>query len=113
MPSKSNWVCFRCRLAVRRPNFSYANVPPCANCGHPSFRLGHTVPLPAKADIRGWKQLHEQMREMLHTFEENRYKQRIRERHNIEQEIVKLMSRPENRGRASAIRLLRKRLANM
>jgi hypothetical protein len=107
--ANSSWVCFECRLAVRRPTQHEEEVP-CPQCGGACWGLGYKVPVPRKHDVRAWRELRESEVAEHQARTEASARGRVRARHELEQEIRRLEAMPENPGRAKAIRLLRRRL---
>ncbi len=105
--SNSAWVCFECRLAVRRPSGHEADVV-CAGCRAKCVPIGLRIPVPPKRDVRAWKVLQDGLAEQSSAWDKSRQKEVVRRRHALEQEIVRLEAMPSNPGRARAIRDLRK-----
>ena len=106
---KAAWVCFDYRLAVRRDT-QYRGDVPCPECGNLCRYLGYKIPVPPKRDIATWNQLRDQLNNEQREHQEAQFVKSVRRRHQLEQEIAELESRPENAGRKVAIRELRKRL---
>ena len=79
-PGTGAWVCFECRLAVRRPVMYAGNVP-CPECGGDCTPLGTQVPVPPKAKVREWKALQRQAAKWRRDGELYRYESEIRRRH--------------------------------
>ena len=106
--SNRKWLCFACRIAIRRP--VNADKVLCPACGQPCECIGHKIPVPPKAKIRAWDELrirfYQARREYLLAVE----KHRVRQIHDLEQEISRLAAMPENAGRQVAIKQLKKRL---
>lgn len=107
--ANSSWVCFACRLAVRRPTQHEGDVP-CPECGVGCWRLGYKIPVPAKRDAAAWRKLHESETATKQQRATESSAARVRSRHALEQEIRRLEALPVNAGRAKAIRALRRRL---
>ena len=107
--ANSSWVCFECRLAVRRPTQHEGDVP-CAECGVACWRLGYRIQVPAKRDAAAGRALREAEFTKLKQRATESAEARVRSRHALEQEIRRLEAMPENAGRANAIRALRRRL---
>jgi hypothetical protein len=108
--SNSSWVCFACRLAVRRPTQAAGDVV-CAECGAACWPLGYKVEVPPKRDVDAWRQLQGAQLAKREALLAAAKVERVRSRHALEQEIRRLEAMPSNPGRARAIQLLRKRLA--
>jgi len=108
----SAWVCFECRTAVRRPNYGVRDVP-CPHCGQICKYLGYKIPVPPNREIKVWEALRRQLNDDAQKHADSEYEKTVRNRHNIEQEIKRLESRPENTGRTKAIRHLKRMLENL
>lgn len=107
--TNASWVCFDCREAVRRPT-RYRREVPCPRCGKNCRRIGYKIPVPPKRAIRSWKMLHDQLVEDDIKTASARHARSVRQRHDIEQELRKLMALTPNAGRSLFIAELRKRL---
>jgi len=106
--ANATWVCFSCRVAVRHP--SYARGVACPRCGQGLRPLSYKIRLPSENERRAWELLRERLDQERRTVEEQRRADRVRWRHALEQEIVALESRPPNKGRTRAVRLLQRKL---
>src|SRR5262245_5090471 len=109
---KRNWVCFDCRTVVRREPYSGQSVA-CATCHKPRVNLGYKIPIPAKTRVKEWATLQEEYFASARAAERKRNASAVRRRHDLEQEIARLESRPTNTGRTKAIQTLRKRQGGM
>jgi len=102
------WVCFHCRSAARRPG-SATDVR-CPSCGNSCERIGYKTPIPPKSKLKEWEALrslgHRRRQEDL----ARRTRDRVRQTHFLEKEILRLESMPPNPGRTIAVKLLKKRL---
>jgi|SRR5687768_2556461 hypothetical protein len=107
--SKRNWVCFDCRAAVRREDYTVSDVF-CALCSKPLANIGYKIPVPAKRNVRGWEELRAQYIITEREASKRRRTERIKQKHALEREIVRLESRPANAGRSKAVQRLRKTL---
>ena len=118
------WVCFDCRRAVRRPTWRLvAFCRPwligstgvgrvrCPCCGRACRFLGPTIEVPPKRDVAGWRRLREQVNAFRVKAVEARDRRAVRGRHDLEQRIGDLQSRPPNAGRDRLVRRLREKLA--
>jgi hypothetical protein len=118
------WVCFDCRTAVRRPTWrhvTYArpwlvgstNVGKarCPECRGPCQFLGPAIEIPPKHDVRAWEKLRLQVEQFSTAAADERVKETVRRRHDLEQRIRELEDRPRNAGRDALIKQLRKELA--
>jgi hypothetical protein len=83
----------------------------CSRCHQACQFLGPSIEIPPKRDVAAWERLREQVN-LAHTnAAADRFKDSIRRRHDIEQQIRELEGRPSNPGRDSAIKELRRKLA--
>ena len=107
--SNKKWVCFGCRVAVRRSQNDETPVL-CSECGKPCTYLGYKIPVPPKNKIREWEQLQTQLNQKAQETAVARNKVSVRRKHDLEQEIARLEAMPVNEGRTKAVTLLRKKL---
>jgi hypothetical protein len=110
--SKTNWVCFDCREAVRRPGYTSAAVL-CPVCGRQCRNIGDRLRLPSKRAIKGWEVLRASLQAQGIAAAERRQRYRVRSIHNIEREIARLVAMPANESRRKRISSLRKRLLEL
>lgn len=82
----------------------------CSQCGTDMVYLGDKIEIPQKRDDQGWDSLREWLGQVRRNYEQATFKQWVRRRHDLEQEIERLASMPANPGRTKAISLLRKQL---
>ena len=108
--SNRDWVCFDCRIAVRRVAGIKGEVP-CSGCGKPFWCFGYKITVPPKSKIKEWAALKASYFQSLREHERDEAKEQVRIVHNLEQEIVRLESLPSNKGRSDAINLLRRQLS--
>ena len=103
--SKRNFICFNCRIAVRTdPHLN--NQVTCSQCGESCINLGYKIPVPPKNKPKEWDAIKKQLADEEIDFLEKRNKQRIQRKHEVEKEIKKLESKPENPGRKSLLKNL-------
>ena len=107
--SKRNFVCFDCRVAIRREAYDGEPVL-CPGCGEMTHNIGYKTPVPPKNRQDSWDRLREEFFLNEQTDLEHRAKSGVRRIHALEKQIEKLESRPGNEGRAREIRRLRRRL---
>src|SRR4051812_22908379 len=106
------WVCFECRAAVRRPTWRLVTyLRPwligrtdvgkvhCPKCRGACHFLGPTIEIPPKRDVAAWSRLGEQVTMIQVAAAEGRFKGLVRRRHDLEQRIRELETRPANPGR--------------
>ena len=110
--SNSNWVCFDCREAVRRPT-RRAEAVLCPQCGRDCVCLGTKIRIPPKNDRKSWRELSTCCREGRLAALERIERMRVRRRHRLERQIVELESRPANERQIKEIRILREQLATL
>jgi hypothetical protein len=112
MRGNGTWVCFDCRVTVRRPTL-YSGEVPCPSCGQGCLYLGTKVAVPGKRSIRAWRDLREEWGHWQRLARERAWRHRVRERHRLEQELANLRALPPNGGRAATIRKLQKKIAEL
>jgi hypothetical protein len=106
------WLCFGCRIAVRRPT-GYSQPVPCSTCGIDCVYLGDRIPVPPNDKPKDWVSLQAQL-----IREQERHRlaveaDRLQSKQKLEQEIDRLSLLQTNRGRATAIKLLQKKLKSL
>src|SRR5262245_41976184 len=111
------WVCFECRTAVRRRTWRLIMyIRPwligskevgdvrCPKCKKACRFLGPTVEIPPTRDVAGWNQLCEEVSRLQTAVAEDRFKESVRSKHDLEQRIRELENRPANPGRDKLIK---------
>ena len=110
--SKRNFVCFKCRAAVRREPYS-GNAVLCPDCGEECHNIGYKIPVPSKTKTQAWNELREDYFGWRRELVERDAIGKVRRKHALEKEISKLEVRPENDGRDKEIRRLKRLLENL
>jgi hypothetical protein len=110
--ANSSWVCFACRIAVRRPSQQPQQVP-CPHCREACWALGYKIPVPPKQDVRAWQKLRDAQHAEHHAKQDAAAHARVRRRHELEQELRRLTALPANPGREQSIKLLQRRLEDL
>ena len=110
MPSNHNYVCFNCRVGVRRANSS-AVAPTCSACGHLCQSIGYKIPLPSKQDVRAWEILYVSLREQARAKLAAEREVSVKRLHASEREIERLRALPPNADRARRVHELQRDLA--
>ena len=110
--NNETWVCFDCREAVRRDAYHPAEVP-CPSCGHVCLQIGDRIRIPSKSNARGWQRLRESLCEQRLGVLDTSQIAQVRQRHELEQQLLQVGLRSPNEGRAKSIRTLRKKLDSM
>lgn len=110
MPSNHNYVCFECRINLRRSKVA-SEAPRCPSCGNECSCLGYKIPIPPRHDERAWSELLDQSREQALRTLADRREENVRLVHELERQIVELSRRPSNPGRERTLSELRSRLA--
>jgi DNA-directed RNA polymerase subunit RPC12/RpoP len=109
--SNRKFVCFDCRVAVRR-NANTTKAVLCPNCGKETVNIGYKIPIPPKTKVSEWQALREQIHLQITESVMNQHRNRAAEIHALEKEIEKMASLPSNTGRESLLKELKKRLAS-
>jgi len=102
------WVCFDCRMAVRRPGQS-KNVR-CPTCARPCECLGHKTPIPPKSKVKDWTRLREGFYRFRRELVAKDFSLRMAKIHTLEQKIARLSRLSEKPGRVSMIKFLQRKL---
>jgi hypothetical protein len=102
------WVCFNCHLAVRR-NGQSENVR-CPSCAEQCVCLGYKVPVPLKTKPKEWQRLQHNFYKHKREYLLKKEQQHVRTLHNLEQEITRFETMPEDSGRKETIKYLRRQL---
>lgn len=111
MPTNHNFVCFECRVNVRR--FGLAEAPLCPQCGCECTDLGDKLPIPSKSDVVAWQRLYVDFREFKRRIAMTQEEERAAHTHRLERQIEHLESQPANPGREQTLRALRRRLNDL
>lgn len=112
MPSNHNFVCFDCRVNVRRSKLAEM-APLCPACGRECASLGYKMPIPSKEDLAAWKRLSDDFREAKRHLVMVQDAKRVALTHEIERKLKLLELQPKNPGRERAIRDLKRRLDDL
>jgi hypothetical protein len=89
MPANHNFVCFDCRVNVRR--FKLAEVAPlCPHCGSECTNLGYKSPIPPKDDLTAWERLYADLREAKRHLVTNQEKNRVALTHALERKLERI-----------------------
>ncbi|MBI3828809.1 MAG: hypothetical protein HY291_04790 [Planctomycetes bacterium] len=102
------WVCFDCRVALRRPCGYYRREVLCTLCRQPCINISYKIPIPPKQKKRQWAALFEQLMRQKREQIVSTQQAKMRRKRALIQEIARLESMPANEGRKKAIRLLHK-----
>src|SRR2546423_6356815 len=110
------WVCFVCRVVIRRPTWRAITFVrpwligsvdvsrvPCSKCGELCQFLGPTIEVPPKRDAKAWKLLRQKVARVYTKTNEEKFSRDIRRTHEIEKRIRELQSRHKNAGRLKII----------
>lgn len=96
---------------MRRPGV--ANNVRCPACGGPCISLGTKVPVPPKPKLAVWKALETDYFARRRAGSELLRQRAVREKHDIEREILKIEGLPDNEGRRSLLNKLKADLASV
>jgi DNA-directed RNA polymerase subunit RPC12/RpoP len=109
--SNHAWVCFTCHSSVRRPGID--EDVRCPSCGKACEHLGYKTPIPPKSKLKEWEALRLSFYERRRQYLLDREGKQVRLVHELEQEIQRLKSMPENDGRVHAVKQLERRLSDV
>ncbi|MBH5329536.1 hypothetical protein H9Q10_07635 [Eikenella sp. S3360] len=94
--SNTNYVCFHCRRAVRRPK---SHMAPsgisvlCPQCGGRTVELSYKIPLPPKSKIKAWQTLHQQLLSERDQYQADLAYRLTRYKHELEREIAAIQQK--------------------
>ncbi len=106
--SNYHWVCFACREAVRCPGSS--DDVRCPSCASPCQNIGYKTPGPPKSKLKLWQALEASYAEARQSYAARSKLATVRRIHDLEKEIARIQSLPENPGRGELIKSLTKQL---
>ena len=106
--SNYHWVCFSCRESVRRPGSS-ENVR-CPSCASPCQNIGYKTPVPPKAKLKLWQALEASYIEARRNYVARTKLSSVRRVHELEKELARIPSLPENAGRDALVKTLSRQL---
>jgi hypothetical protein len=120
---KGTWVCFLCRVAVRRDTWRLVpHVHPelvgskgagkvrFPQCGKASVFLGPSISIPPKRDVRGWSRLENDVRGLQSELITQSKRISAERKHATERRIRDLEGRDGGTGREVLIKALKKEL---
>lgn len=124
--TNGNWICLDCRTSVRRPTWrmiiyfrpwlfgstGVGNVK-CPNCKRLCRFIGPDTKVPPKRDDSGWAQLRATVRESRMLTSDAQRVTGTRRKHEIEQRIIQLESRPASAERNRLVKQLRDELDDL
>ncbi len=118
---RSTFVCFECRQYIKRHvgvmawcaasrEYLPEDPVPCPTCGRSCRWVSYKVEVPPHTDTRRWQKLLDRINESRQRHI-NEHRLRVtREKHELEQRINELLSRPANKDRGREIDRLRRML---
>lgn len=109
--SNHNYVCFKCRTAIRHPKTA-PEAPLCLSCGVGCFNLGYKVEIPKRDDLKSWSDLQAECERRDVALRESLALRGVRRQHFLEQEITRMRQMSDNRDRNRQIKKLEDELAN-
>ena len=122
---KGTWVCFDCRVAVRRDTWRLVtHIHPeligdtcgdsvsCPHCRGACQFLGPSIAVPPKRDVASWRRLQSEISEFRQSEAARQQKTATRQKHDLEQRIRDLKSRPASSGRTRLVKELEKELSD-
>lgn len=110
--SNYSWVCFECRLVVRQPKTA-KRVPLCVACHSDLYCLGYKVEVPPKDNLRGWRKLRDDCRELQLGINDERIVRKVRDAHAAERRIAELRTLPKNKDRENLITELKTKIPSL
>ena len=94
---------------MRRATYSGEFVK-CSRCGQHSRYVGYKTRIPERQAKNEWELLRKTLEDKAIHRMEQAGKSKVRLRHELEKDLAKLQSRPENPGRNKAMRLLEREI---
>lgn len=92
--SNTNYVCFSCRTAVRRPKRYFrpqdSSSPRCSQCSKSCVELSDRIPLPSKHKTKEWQKLQQDLWRQQLQILEMQQRSRVRYKHELEHEADRL-----------------------
>ena len=92
--SNTNYVCFSCRTAVRRPKRYFrpqdSSSPRCSQCSKPCVELSDRILLPSKHKTKEWQKLQQDLWRQQLQILEIQQRSRVRYKHELEHEADRL-----------------------
>jgi uncharacterized Zn finger protein (UPF0148 family) len=82
----------------------------CPSCGLKCVNIGYKIHIPPKNKNKEWEKLRIQLTNEKIKTQSNTVISNVRHVHELEKEIAKLEALPENKGRASLIKKLKRQL---
>ena len=110
--STHKYACFNCLQAIQRDPRDEPKVL-CPHCGGECEYLGVKIPIPPKSKPKLWAELKHQLIDANQKNSDKRILENVERLHGLEKEIRKLELLPENKGRCSLIKKLRKELERL
>ncbi len=112
MSGKYNWVCFECRYATRKLKIN-KTISKCPDCGNDLYCLGYKVAIPKKANSKAWKSMKNCSFCLDITYLEQEAKNKVKEKHQLEKEIIRLENLSDNKENRKALKKLKTRLESL
>lgn len=120
---KGTWVCFKCRVAVRRDTWRHVTyLHPeligdtrgdhvrCPQCRGACQFLGPSIAIPPKRELTSWRSLQAKIAKSRQDAAAIRKEVTTRKKHDLEHRIRDIKNRPANSGRTHLIKKLEKKL---
>jgi hypothetical protein len=109
VPSNHNFVCFDCRVNVRRSKRAEV-APLCPQCGGECTSIGYKIPIPPKDDLSAWQRLYADLREAKRRLIVTEQERRVALTHELQRQLERLELRALNPERERTIRALKRSL---
>lgn len=113
MPFHVTWVCFECRLSVRRPGIAKKSDVMCPNCGKRCFCLWTEARIPPRQARRAWAALRQLVYVQHHASIDWGHQSRLQEKHRLERRRVRLELQPVSEEQSRSLESIEKRLAEL
>lgn len=122
---KGTWVCFKCRVAVRRDTWRLVTyIRPeliggtgsgrvrCPHCRGACQFLGPSIAIPPKRELTSWRRLQAEITQFRLDEAARGTKSATRKKHDLEHRIRDLKSRPISSGRTRLVKEREKKLSD-